>query len=250
MTEQHAPQTLIELLAELYVIIDTLQPYSTVRDQIMAALDGAPLPYRSLLPFSVPFNDGDLKALAAQHVELQKLIEGRPNHPLAAAIRRLDGALTAYGSAQHHGEPGEYPVIIERDGTKSWMVHFPDIPEALTCGSSPKDALAEAQDSLLTALSFYFEDKRPVPLPSRPQAGQPVVRVPAILWSRVLLLNAGCDLPCRIPESVDEYDARVEELDWLLRIVGDDEEHPLSGYVARLGDVIRAYDEAHRPPAV
>lgn len=247
MAKQHDPQVLIQLLAELYVLVDTAFPESTIRDQIMAALDGEPLPYGSLLPLRVPYDDYDFETLAAQRNRLHAIAESRPGHPLAAAVGRLDAALTAYGSAKYPGTPAAYPVVIERDGA-TWMASFPDVPEALTCADSEAEALAEAHDALVTALTFYFEDNRPVPLPSKPQAGQPVVRVPSILWSRVLLLNAGCDLPCRVPESGDEYAARVEELDQLLRIVGDDEDHPLAGRVARLGEAVRAYDEAHLPP--
>lgn len=52
-----------------------------------------------------------------------------------------------------------------------------------------------------------------------------------------------------LAEPVDEadYDAKVEALDELLDIVGDEEDHPLASLAARLGDVIEAYDEEHRP---
>ncbi|MBS8269023.1 transcriptional regulator [Halomonas sp. EF61] len=52
-----------------------------------------------------------------------------------------------------------------------------------------------------------------------------------------------------LSEPVDEadYDAKVEALDELLDVVGDDEDHPLAVLAARLGDVIDAYDTAHRP---
>ena len=49
------------------------------------------------------------------------------------------------------------------------------------------------------------------------------------------------------PESEADYDTKVEALDELLDMVGDDENHPLAGLAARLGDIIEAYDEGHRP---
>ncbi|MGY0554097.1 helix-turn-helix domain-containing protein [Vreelandella sp. 2A-K22] len=49
------------------------------------------------------------------------------------------------------------------------------------------------------------------------------------------------------PHSEAEYDARVEALDEILDLVGDDETHPLVGLANRLGDIIESYDEAHRP---
>lgn len=49
------------------------------------------------------------------------------------------------------------------------------------------------------------------------------------------------------PVNDDEYNAKVEALDELLNAIGDDERHPLASLAARLGDVIEAYDERHRP---
>ncbi|MDR7016881.1 helix-turn-helix domain-containing protein [Acinetobacter sp. 3657] len=47
------------------------------------------------------------------------------------------------------------------------------------------------------------------------------------------------------PNNDNEYDALVSTLDELLDITGDDEDHPLSGLVDRIGDLIAAYDDEH-----
>lgn len=52
------------------------------------------------------------------------------------------------------------------------------------------------------------------------------------------------------PTNEAEYDARVEALDEILDLIGDDESHPLASLAGRLGDVIEAYDEEHRPMPV
>jgi len=49
------------------------------------------------------------------------------------------------------------------------------------------------------------------------------------------------------PTNEDDYDALVEALDELLGLVDDDEDHPLAGLASRVGDMIEAYDELHRP---
>jgi len=79
-----------------------------------------------------------------------------------------------------------YPVSLEvaADGV---TVTFPDVPEAITCAGTEAEALARAPDALVTALSFYVEDNRPVPAPS-PADGRPTVAVPA-LESVKLALN-------------------------------------------------------------
>lgn len=81
-----------------------------------------------------------------------------------------------------------YPINLKADGN-GWMVTFPDIPEALTGGATREEALAMAHDALVTALDFYFEDKREIPAPSKAKRGQETVSLPASQWAKVLLLN-------------------------------------------------------------
>lgn len=49
------------------------------------------------------------------------------------------------------------------------------------------------------------------------------------------------------PAWEDDYDALVAALDELLELIGDDEEHPLASLASHMGDLIEAYDDAHRP---
>jgi antitoxin HicB len=81
-----------------------------------------------------------------------------------------------------------YPVDIQPD-EEFFLVTFPDIPEAITQGEDLEEAMRAAQDALETALDFYFDAQRPVPAPSKPRRGQPVVELPASLSAKVLLLN-------------------------------------------------------------
>ncbi|WP_455853141.1 type II toxin-antitoxin system HicB family antitoxin [Pantoea endophytica] len=79
-----------------------------------------------------------------------------------------------------------YPVTFECDET-GCAVLFPDIPEAMTGGETREEALAMAQDALVTAFEFYFEDRREIPAPS--SKGEVFVEVPASVAAKVLLLN-------------------------------------------------------------
>jgi antitoxin HicB len=81
-----------------------------------------------------------------------------------------------------------YPITLKADGN-GWMVTFPDLPEAITGADTREQALAMARDALVTALDFYFEDKREVPMPSKVKRGQETVSLPASQWAKVLLLN-------------------------------------------------------------
>lgn len=81
-----------------------------------------------------------------------------------------------------------YPADLRKDG-KFIVVSFPDIPEAHTFGRDRAEALAMAREALEVSMDFYFEDRRPVPMPSKPKRGQAVVELPASVAAKVLLLN-------------------------------------------------------------
>jgi antitoxin HicB len=49
--------------------------------------------------------------------------------------------------------PYSYPARLEPDEEGRLVVHFPDLPEALTDGADAAEALAEASDCLSTALA-------------------------------------------------------------------------------------------------
>ena len=88
----------------------------------------------------------------------------------------------------NEGEIMFYRVVLRKDGN-GFMASFPDVPEALTSGSTREKALAMAKDALITALDFYFEDRREVPMPSKVAKGQDAIELPASLCAKVLLLN-------------------------------------------------------------
>lgn len=81
-----------------------------------------------------------------------------------------------------------YPVNLRKDG-KFILATFPDIPEAITQGINRAEALEMAKEALEISMDFYFEDQRPVPMPSKPKRGQAVVELPVSMAAKVLLLN-------------------------------------------------------------
>lgn len=83
----------------------------------------------------------------------------------------------------------KFPVRLKKEPEGGFTVTFPDIPEAITCGTDVEDALVHAKDALETAMDFYFEDRRPVPTPSAPKRGQHLVELAPSVAAKVLLLN-------------------------------------------------------------
>ncbi|USX25795.1 type II toxin-antitoxin system HicB family antitoxin [Oxalobacteraceae bacterium OTU3CINTB1] len=82
----------------------------------------------------------------------------------------------------------KYPATFAPE-TGGFVVTFRDIPEALTQGDTEQEALDMARDALITAMDFYFEDRRPVPAPSKPKPGERLITLPTGLCAKVLLLN-------------------------------------------------------------
>jgi len=81
-----------------------------------------------------------------------------------------------------------YPARIQKQ-PDGHVVSFRDIPEALTAGATRQQAMDMAADALATAMEFYFEDRRQVPLPSKARKGEAVITLPASVAVKVLLLN-------------------------------------------------------------
>jgi antitoxin HicB len=86
----------------------------------------------------------------------------------------------------------DYPVLLIPDGD-TVMVKFPDVPEALTFGADEDAALLQAVDALETALSFYVEARKPLPLPSKARRGQRTVRPSALESAKLGLYQAMVD---------------------------------------------------------
>ncbi len=90
-----------------------------------------------------------------------------------------------------------FPCSIVRDeeeeratGREAYSVTFPDIPEAITCGWSWKEALEMAEDCLGVSLSFYVDRREDIPKPSLAADGQILIPVPLIVAAKLTLYAA------------------------------------------------------------
>jgi antitoxin HicB len=81
-----------------------------------------------------------------------------------------------------------YPVTLSKDDNGTFLVRFADVPEAITYGDTKEEALAHAQDALLTAFDAYIKDRRDIPQPS--ERGGVSVELPALEASKIALYRA------------------------------------------------------------
>jgi antitoxin HicB len=110
-----------------------------------------------------------------------------------------------------------YPANVKPDGD-GWMVTFPDIPEALTAGSTHEEAIAMAKDALVSALEFYFDDRREIPEPSRLKRGQVPIELPASIAAKVLLLNEMVKQKVRPSELARRLGTTAQEVNRLTQL--------------------------------
>jgi antitoxin HicB len=83
----------------------------------------------------------------------------------------------------------DYPALFKPADEGGYVVEFRDIPEAITQGDTLEEAEAMALDVLISSMDFYFEDKRPVPLPSKLRKGERLITLPPSISAKVFLLN-------------------------------------------------------------
>ena len=83
----------------------------------------------------------------------------------------------------------DYPVTLTPDGD-TVLVSFVDVPEAITFGADEEEALLQAIDALETALSFYVDARKPLPVASKPKRGQRTVRPSALEGAKLGVYQA------------------------------------------------------------
>ena len=83
----------------------------------------------------------------------------------------------------------DYPVTLTPDGN-TVLVSFIDVPEAITFGADEDEALLQAVDALETALSFYVEARKPLPIASKAKRGQRTVRSSALEGAKLGVYQA------------------------------------------------------------
>jgi antitoxin HicB len=82
-----------------------------------------------------------------------------------------------------------YPYTAAPQPEGGFSIVFPDLPEAISQGDTEEEVKAMAQDTLVTALSFYTDAGEPLPRPS-PAKGLPVATVPSLVAAKLALHDA------------------------------------------------------------
>ena len=76
------------------------------------------------------------------------------------------------------------------DGSKGFMVKFPDVHGAHTGGRTFKKAILMAEDCLVVALAAYIDGQEELPTPSPRAAGQELIGVQPLIAAQLDLYTA------------------------------------------------------------
>jgi antitoxin HicB len=143
----------------------------------------------------------------------------------------------------------KYPATFTPADEGGFVVTFRDIPEAITQGDDEADALGLARDALITAMDFYFEDRRTVPAPSPAQPDERLVALPISVWAKVMLLNRMIGQRIRPADLARELGVKPQEVTRLLDLSHNTKIDTLAAAFEALGYelVLRAQPKGDEP---
>ena len=84
----------------------------------------------------------------------------------------------------------DYAIRFEEDSAPGLAMFCRDLPELNSYGDDRESAFSEALDAIETTLSIYVDQRRVIPVASAPEAGEHVVRLPAVTVAKIELWNA------------------------------------------------------------
>lgn len=85
----------------------------------------------------------------------------------------------------------DYAVRLEHDAdTDAWVVSCRDLPRLNSVGETVDEALLEAVDAAVMALSIEMDERRPIPEASKPQDEEHVISLPVLVVMKAALHNA------------------------------------------------------------
>lgn len=109
-----------------------------------------------------------------------------------------------------------YPASLDPQPEGGFTVLFPDVPEGITEGDTRAEALAHAADALETALSFYVENRKPLPKAGKAKRGQVMVEVSPLAQAKLALYETMRARKVGKAELARRLDCHLMQIDRLL----------------------------------
>lgn len=141
-----------------------------------------------------------------------------------------------------------YPVMLSRDDNDTFLVSFPDFPEAHTFGETKEEALERAIDALATIIDAYIKDRQPIPRPSKITRAAVTVTLPALTTSKVALYEAMRGDQVGKAELAKRLNWHLPQVDRLLDVHHASRLDQMESAFEALGRRMRVVIETNAPP--
>jgi antitoxin HicB len=84
----------------------------------------------------------------------------------------------------------DYPARLTPERGGGFTVRFRDLPEAITCGESREDSVAQGSDCLAEAIACRITDGLEIPPASAPRGREALISLPAPMAAKAALYVA------------------------------------------------------------
>lgn len=112
-----------------------------------------------------------------------------------------------------------YAVKLQYDeDTGAYIVSCRDLPLMNSVGYSIDEALLEAVDGIVTALSIEIGERRPIPVASAPVKGEHSVILPVLVVMKAALHNAMIETGTRKADLARKLGQKAPQIDRLLDV--------------------------------
>lgn len=137
-----------------------------------------------------------------------------------------------------------YPVVLEPDDNDTVLATLPDFPGA-TYGATRAEALAHAQDLLVTAIESYMARRQPLPIPS--EGGDGRIALPPSAALKVAVYRAMIERGIKKVELATRMGQTKQQIDRLLRLRYRSRADQIDGAFAALDLTLAAVDVTTSP---
>lgn len=112
-----------------------------------------------------------------------------------------------------------YAVKLEHDdATGAYIASCRDLPLMNSVGDSVDEALLEAVDGIVTALSIEIDERRPIPAASSAKKGEHLVSLPVLVAMKAALHNAMIETGTRKADLARRLGQKAPQIDRLLDV--------------------------------
>lgn len=113
----------------------------------------------------------------------------------------------------------KYPVKLELDeGSRTYIVSCRDLPLMNSVGENEDEALLEAVDGIVAAISLEIDERRPVPIGSAPVKGEHLIAAPVLVALKASLHNAMIETGTRKADLARKMGQNPQQIDRLMDV--------------------------------